>query len=645
MPEIVPSPKKYLILKQAIAVILIGVVLYFGTRFVVFKRSETQLFYVRNSGLLLRISPLGAKQIGTYPKEKEVKLSLSYAGTTLEAITEDENRQIYMTMNIFKRNSSGGFDLVVTGEYEKNAFGTFDGKLKEYQQKYRVRKAARNLPEDSPKANNMIIPVPDEPEIAGILAAASTGDYTKAVALLESPRGKHPQDLFLNILKLDLLSLSKNAEGLEAALAVFEKEFPSTGDDLVDYTIKSHRLSLVVIESLKADTNAYQRIPFRQDAYHYSDAELIHGYIDFDQVPVFTGKPLSVLIPQEYEVINFLAAQNFVKVKITEGNFLLISGNIPAAQKLGFQLSRMGTGLTGNGQFLITRLIGVAVSAITVDLNQNVYLNAYQNADDLEAAFADLEQSYKEFILAISNDELQAHPANELNAPFFQPNLIEAQTRANTSLAKMANLHTAASMRHYYLKHNTWPALDSSGELVQSIDLDPFAVPSNSLKIITQNNDRIVYSIGPDKIDQQASVEYDPTNGTISSGDISLIVRQKPLYGFPSQPKQYNTREELLRYYPEGLPADVYADTRFQSLLVTDTTPPVVWSFGPDGDQSIWIIKPELNSASPLPGYSAARLPNGEWRQFENSPDRVVYDPSNGTVSRGNLYLRFPTNE
>lgn len=306
----------------------------------------------------------------------------------------------------------------------------------------------------------------------------------------------------------------------------------------------------------------------------------------------------------------------------------------------------MATGLVQNSENLIGRLIGIANSAISTQLNQNVYLNSYTNPHEIESVFPELSKSYEEYKHAIQNQNILFHPASGLHVSYFSYNneasdrrIIETEARGNTSLAKFANLHTATSLRHAYLKNNAWPEQESAGELLPAIDLDPFAGPDERLKILPQGNDRIVYSIGPDKTDQQGRVEYDATNGTISHGDITLLVRQKPLYPFSSKPKQYNTREELLNDYPNGLPTDPFADTRNQSLIVSDTTPPVVWSIGPDANQGSLVINPDIINQTPLPGYAAARLPNGDWRHFQNTPDEPQYDPSNGTISNGNLYL------
>lgn len=55
-----------------------------------------------------------------------------------------------------------------------------------------------------------------------------------------------------------------------------------------------------------------------------------------------------------------------------------------------------------------------------------------------------------------------------------------------------------------------------------SIPKDAFSEKEDSLKLITQSDGLhyILYSIGPDKNDNKAEIEYDPTNGANSAGDI-----------------------------------------------------------------------------------------------------------------------------
>ena len=46
---------------------------------------------------------------------------------------------------------------------------------------------------------------------------------------------------------------------------------------------------------------------------------------------------------------------------------------------------------------------------------------------------------------------------------------------------------------------------------------DPF---DDDLKYIPKDDLNLVYSIGPDKVDNKAGIIYDPTNGIVSTGDI-----------------------------------------------------------------------------------------------------------------------------
>lgn len=54
---------------------------------------------------------------------------------------------------------------------------------------------------------------------------------------------------------------------------------------------------------------------------------------------------------------------------------------------------------------------------------------------------------------------------------------------------------------------------------------DPFS--NKKLAIIKEENQFILYSHGPDYIDNKATIVYDPTNGTISSGDIIFSINEE----------------------------------------------------------------------------------------------------------------------
>ncbi|MEN6626783.1 MAG: hypothetical protein ABFD69_11215 [Candidatus Sumerlaeia bacterium] len=55
--------------------------------------------------------------------------------------------------------------------------------------------------------------------------------------------------------------------------------------------------------------------------------------------------------------------------------------------------------------------------------------------------------------------------------------------------------------------------------------IDPFT--AKPLKTIQETESTLIYSLGPDLQDQRGAIRYDPTNGTMSAGDIWVKVRKK----------------------------------------------------------------------------------------------------------------------
>ncbi len=87
------------------------------------------------------------------------------------------------------------------------------------------------------------------------------------------------------------------------------------------------------------------------------------------------------------------------------------------------------------------------------------------------------------------------------------PNLAEAVTRTRTTQARMQLLLAG---------------LDGITGRGTPLD-DPFS--EMPLRVIEQPGATLFYSLGPDGVDQRAAISYDPTNGTLSPGDIFIRVR------------------------------------------------------------------------------------------------------------------------
>jgi len=126
------------------------------------------------------------------------------------------------------------------------------------------------------------------------------------------------------------------------------------------------------------------------------------------------------------------------------------------------------------------------------------------------------------------------------------PNFLEAQTRAKVARAKSDERNLAVGLETYYIDNNRYPptldALTSPVAYVTSVPKDPFA-PEGFEAIYdyyTDGDNRwLLRSLGPDldtnahlqRLVEQADDaselrllyqpwEFDPTNGTVSSGDI-----------------------------------------------------------------------------------------------------------------------------
>lgn len=80
-----------------------------------------------------------------------------------------------------------------------------------------------------------------------------------------------------------------------------------------------------------------------------------------------------------------------------------------------------------------------------------------------------------------------------------------------------------AALEEYHVDWNTYPPtiyhLTTPTSYIPNLMKDPFA-PREMLHYTSEYNFWLLWSIGPDKDDDQALIIYDSTNGTISNGDV-----------------------------------------------------------------------------------------------------------------------------
>jgi hypothetical protein len=174
------------------------------------------------------------------------------------------------------------------------------------------------------------------------------------------------------------------------------------------------------------------------------------------------------------------------------------------------------------------------------------------------------------------------------------------------------------------------------------------------MRLLSTSDSLICYSIGPDKNDNNATITYDPTNGTISIGDIWTRVPRQREYPFPREGVRAANEEDFWRQFPNGLPTDPFAARKGRSLSTTTSLRGdlCVYSFGPDVDEFkrlpegyIARLTTDLAETSGakrsyIPGFGPVRDMYGQPLRVVPHVLQVPYDPTNGAVSEGDIFMR-----
>jgi len=111
------------------------------------------------------------------------------------------------------------------------------------------------------------------------------------------------------------------------------------------------------------------------------------------------------------------------------------------------------------------------------------------------------------------------------------PNFIEAQQRAMVARTHSELRIMATALEMYYLDNSAYPPakafpapLTTPIAYTSGMMKDPFTQPPKDygyrVQQVNGQDGWILWGVGPDKQDNDGEFEYDPSNGTISSGDI-----------------------------------------------------------------------------------------------------------------------------
>jgi hypothetical protein len=96
-----------------------------------------------------------------------------------------------------------------------------------------------------------------------------------------------------------------------------------------------------------------------------------------------------------------------------------------------------------------------------------------------------------------------------------------------------------------------------------------------------------------------------------------MRVPRERTYPFPREGLKADNPEDVRRIFPNVFPLDSFPDKNVEPLKISETSPVKIVSYGPDHD--IWKRKENV------------------WKFPE-----VMYDPTNGIYSNGDLYITVP---
>jgi len=345
-----------------------------------------------------------------------------------------------------------------------------------------------------------------------------------------------------------------------------------------------------------------------------------------------------------YAVPNFLEYQVLTKTFRVLGEFRLFQGDADGALDLILPWHRIGVVMMRAQGLIISGLIGMAIRSICIQGVQTAFLDGMRTPENIMRNWPRLEEAYRADL-----EVSQSSPSLSTDEVlFWLPSLDpedreEAVTRNLVSHARMALAHSAVAARYQLLTTGEYPSgpSDFGPLLSEGADPDPFTNFALPLRIL-QYPDRpfVVYSVGPDREDQLAEIAYDPTNGTISRGDLFTEVPRERTYPFPPPGQLATTRDGILAQFPNGLPPDPFADRKYASYAITDTHPAWILSWGPDTDQKAHCARWEIQESDTIPpalfGLSTYQ---DRFLPYPGLVPGVAYDPTNGTVSEGDLFF------
>jgi len=533
----------------------------------------------------------------------------------------------------------------------------------------------------------------DDPRVIEYFRLRTNGVITKeTLALARSLASEHPGDPYLELHRIEMEALVGNPEEAEKLWHEWQKAHKAFPDFLLRRMAR-RVFRTVYMEKIKKkspDVMDPDRVLKAGQYDLLTRLNWLKNFLASDQMFFLSYSLVPPLKSPSYSppgIPNFLGFQVDAKVARTMATLYLFQGRREESLEILAASYRLGQALNSEGSF-IQRLIGIAVRAIACAGLQIYALNACESEADFQTFWAMLERLHN-----TPAQEDGRHILDDERSPFLSllkpvsgigvPNYLEAQTRHRVTDMKFQLLRMSTAAKYRLITTGDFPSSEKEFAplLPDGIPLDVF-VKNAPLHFLRRSPEEfIVYSFGPNNVDETAAFSYDPTNGTSTPGDIFITIPSKREFPFPRNPVHAATAFDLLEKFPNGLPSDVFADKRGLPLSIiesTDTHPVVIFSFGPNTDENEGYYPSGLNpfpgegliepmsppSPSPMPTPSPVppvptpapdthptygRTIQKVFRRSETKPMLLgswtlqpLYDPTNGTVSPGDLFVEIP---
>lgn len=436
---------------------------------------------------------------------------------------------------------------------------------------------------------------------------APTPNSSQLLTLAQVMASRSPEDPYINLLLMDALLRSARPDELQQLMAKWKPRF--------EQLASSDPMPLAVLPLI--EQKAKGLIAAREGLNAYGALlTLLARNTDFDStMRTFADFPRfeALSYPGGYvlasgDVMNFLESQVRVKAARAQAMLSLFDGKTSESISLALGVYWFGQLLQSQDAHLITKLIATAVrnqSSRTINfLAANAPLT-------IEQCFA-----LGEHLNRLDTDEMLSSRANFVEWSALRTmggqDYLEAAKRHDVSYAQFQIARAITAARHVLLTTGRLPDPAAGTRMPPLLPdgpgPDPFSPTSAPLRILlnTTSNTLVVYSIGPDGKDDGAAMEYNPADST-GRGDILAELPAVPFYPFSPDRVTVESTATLHARFPSGLPPDPF--NRAQLLQSVETT----------GSVLVYSVGPDVRSEE----YAAGTA--------------VQYDPTNGTVSAGDL--------